>query len=317
MQIEKDIRDSFFSGIYKVMKEDQNSVILTADHGALYLTKISHDFSDRYINVGISEQNMVNVASGLALNGKSVYIYSINNFMILRALEQININLCAMNLNVNIVGTGAGFTYSTDGFTHHGLQDMAISMRLPNLQIYNSSDRINTYHMATEISIKPGPKYFRIEKGVLDDIYTTESELNDGFGVFNIDKNTKSVIISSGYMSHNSKKIAESLSSANHKIGFIDIFKVKPINFSLINKVIKNIKNIIVIEENFYSGSLGELIGLKLQNKLDTRFLHIAVAGNIDFYYGNRDQLLKRHNLDINSLNQKVGIFLGILKFPR
>ena len=91
MQIEKDIRDSFFSGIYKVMKEDQNSVILTADHGALYLTKISHDFSDRYINVGISEQNMVNVASGLALNGKSVYIYSINNFMILRALEQINI----------------------------------------------------------------------------------------------------------------------------------------------------------------------------------------------------------------------------------
>ena len=69
MQIETDIRDSFFSGIYKVMKEDNNSVILTADHGAFYLTKISQDFPDRYINVGISEQNMVNVASGLSLNG--------------------------------------------------------------------------------------------------------------------------------------------------------------------------------------------------------------------------------------------------------
>ena len=312
MQIEKDIRDSFFSGIYNVMKEDNNSVILTADHGAFYLTKISQDFPDRYINVGISEQNMVNVASGLALNGKSVYIYSINNFMILRALEQININLCAMNLNVNIVGTGAGFTYSTDGFTHHGLQDMAIAMRLPNMQIYNSSDRINTYHMATEISIKPGPKYFRIEKGVLDDIYNNEFELNDGFGVFNIDQNTKSVIISSGYMSHNSKKVAESLSSQDHKIGFIDIFRVKPIDFSLVNQLVKKIKNIIIVEENFYSGSLGELISSKLLNKEDTRFLHIAVEEDIDFYYGNRDQLLKRNNLDFDSLNQKVSLFLDI-----
>mgnify|MGYP001188072061 CR=1 FL=1 len=311
MQIEKDIRDSFFSGIYEVMKNDKNAVILTADHGAFYLTKISNDFSDRYINVGISEQNMVNVASGLALNGKSVYIYSINNFMILRALEQININLCAMNLNVNIVGTGAGFTYSTDGFTHHGLQDMAISMRLPNMQIYNSTDRINTYYMATQLSIKPGPKYFRIEKGTFDDIYTDESKLTDGFGVFNLDKNTQTVIISTGYLSHNSKKVAQDLSSKNNKIGFIDIFQIKPLNFSLINKGLKNIKNIIVIEENFYSGSLGELISSKL-NKNNSRFLHIAVDEKIDFYYGNRDQIHKRNKIDINSLKSKVSEFLII-----
>jgi len=106
-------------------------------------------------------------------------------------------------------------------------------------------------------------------------------------------------------MSQNSKKVAELLSSKDHKIGFIDIFRVKPIDFSLLNKLVNKIKNIILVEENFYSGSLGELISSKLLNKKGTRFLHIAVDEDIDFYYGNRDQLLKRNNLDFDSLNQK------------
>ena len=86
-----DLRDAFFSGVKEVMQNDINAVILTADHGAFLLSEIEKEFPERYFNVGISEQNMINIASGMAMKGKSVYAYSINNFLIFRALEQINI----------------------------------------------------------------------------------------------------------------------------------------------------------------------------------------------------------------------------------
>ena len=112
-----DMRDAFFDKLYEYIAKDKNVLILTADHGAFGLQKIEKDYPSQYYNVGISEQNMISVASGLALTGKKVYVYAINNFVTLRAIEQINIDICSMNLDVNIIGVGAGFTYGTDGPT--------------------------------------------------------------------------------------------------------------------------------------------------------------------------------------------------------
>ena len=143
-----DMRDAFFNSLYEIIEVDKDVIVLTADHGAFGLNKIKENFPRQYINIGIAEQNMVSVASGLALSGKVVYIYSIINFVTLRCLEQINIDIASMNLHVNIVGVGAGFTYSTDGPTHHGTQDVAIMSAIPNLSIYNCSDVVNTYRFA-------------------------------------------------------------------------------------------------------------------------------------------------------------------------
>ena len=119
-----DMRDAFFNGVYEVIRDNKDAIILTADHDAFGLSKIEKEFPKQFFNVGISEQNMISVAAGLAKSGKIVYVYSINNFITLRSLEQVNVDLCQMNLNVNLIGVGAGFTYSTDGPTHQGMQDM-------------------------------------------------------------------------------------------------------------------------------------------------------------------------------------------------
>ena len=99
------MRDAFFDELHHIIAKDKNTVILTADHGAFGLKKIEEAYPEQYINVGIAEQALISVAAGLAKCGKKVYVYAINNFVSLRVLEQINIDLCAMNLDVNIIGS--------------------------------------------------------------------------------------------------------------------------------------------------------------------------------------------------------------------
>mgnify|MGYP005993175331 FL=1 len=181
MQNLTDIRDAFFNQLYDYVSVDKNVMILTADQGNFGLKKIETDFPEQYINVGIAEQSLISIAAGLAKCGKKVYVYAINNFITLRVLEQINIDLCAMNLDVNIIGTGAGFTYSTDGPTHHGIQDLSAMINLPNIKIYNVTDDINTKKLAELSYTKVGPKYFRLEKGKLPRLYNSNDDINIGY----------------------------------------------------------------------------------------------------------------------------------------
>ena len=139
-----DMRDAFFDGVYEVAKGNSKVLFLTSDHTAFSLIKFQKDLPDQFLNTGISEQNMVSLSAGLALSGKIVYIYGIAPFVTFRCLEQINIDLCSMNLHVNIVSMGTGLTYCNDGPTHHGIQDQAIMSALPNLTIFNVSDHVNS-----------------------------------------------------------------------------------------------------------------------------------------------------------------------------
>ena len=308
-----DLRDAFFYGVKQIMQTDSNAVVLTADHGAFILGEIEKEFPDRYFNVGISEQNMINMASGMALKGKSVYTYSINNFLILRALEQININICAMNLNVNLIGTGAGFTYSTDGFTHHGIQDLGIAMSLPNLSIYNVTDAMNSYYLANTISALSGPKYFRIEKGKVPQIYTNNSDFSKGFEIFNHHPENDILLISTGFLSHSVKEIALELSKDSKQISYMDIFKVKPFDELTFLNSIDNINKIVMIEENFYLSSFGKyLTSILKRHKKKVDFLHIAIDEEVNFYYGSRDSVLTKHQLDNNSIMNRIKKYFNL-----
>ena len=138
---------------------------------------------------------MVGVASGLALSGKIVFGYGITPFVSLRVLEQITLDLAAMNANVNIVSVGAGFTYSTDGPSHQGLQDLSAILTVPQISIYNSSDPISTKAFAQIAANDSGPKYIRIEKGVLPNIDRLKHNNFDD-GVSTIKEGNDIVIVS-------------------------------------------------------------------------------------------------------------------------
>ncbi len=152
-----DLRDAYFKSLYDRVSQDKRVIVLTADHGALWLTKIQKDFPKQYLNVGIQEQNMVNVAHGLALCGKLPVCYTINAFF-MRAYEQIT-HVCKAKLPVTFVGVGAGYTYSTDGPTHHGVTDFGPMLQL--MRVWNCTDE----EISQQAAFEDGPIYVRIGRG--------------------------------------------------------------------------------------------------------------------------------------------------------
>ena len=304
-----DMRDAFFNNLYGFIEKDENIIILTADHGAFGLKKIEQDFPQQYLNVGIAEQALVGIAAGLAKCGKKVYIYAINNFVSLRTLEQVNIDICAMNLDVNIIGVGAGFTYSTDGPTHHGVQDMSMMANLPNLEVYNVTDDISTKKLAEISYNKSGPKYFRIEKGIFPRIYQPTTDLGDGCKIIS-DKNVGIGIISTGFMTQVASKLVEDLEDQGISVSHLDVLRVSPLPVDEIKRFTKN-KQIITIEENLSSGGLSERIfSLLKKNNHIGRVLELSVDDGFYFSFGDRELLHRKAGLDRETVLKKIKDFI-------
>ncbi len=152
----KSQRDSFFDALYEL--NDDRVWVISADCGAPALDRWRK--TDRFINVGIAEQNMVNIAIGLALSGKRPYCYAITPFLTGRAFDQIR-QACMMNLPITFVGIGAGYSYDDSGPTHHGIDDIGIMRVLPNmriLQVVTTSDA----ELLAEVYAKP--IYIRLDR---------------------------------------------------------------------------------------------------------------------------------------------------------
>jgi len=130
-----DLRDKFFGELYKIASKDKNVILLTADLGAHKLEDFKKNIPTQYINIGIAEQNLINVATGLTMGGKKVFCYAIASFIVQRCYEQIKVNLCDMCLPVLLIGMGAGKHYQRDGATHCITYDREIMGVLPNMQI--------------------------------------------------------------------------------------------------------------------------------------------------------------------------------------
>ena len=136
----KDMRDAFFDEIYLSSMDNKNIVVITNDMDIFSLRELKTQRPNQFINVGVAEQNMINIASGLASMGMKVIIYGIAPFVVYRCYEQIKFNICSMNLPVTIVGIGSGLSFAFDGPTHHAIQDVSVMSALPEMQILNPSD---------------------------------------------------------------------------------------------------------------------------------------------------------------------------------
>lgn len=252
-----DIRDAFFDELYEIARRDRNVIFMTADMGAQSLERFKRDLPDQYINVGIAEQNLVSVAAGLALSGKRVFIYAIIPFATLRCIEQIKVDLCVMKLPVTIIGSGPGFTYSSDGPTHHGLEDVSVMRSLPGMAIYSPSDHI-TAKFAAVVSYKAiGPAYVRLDKGVWPALHDADEDLSRGLGF--IRKGMKLLIIATGCMTHTALQVAETLRISGINTGVIDLFRLKPIPEELVHMA-KKYERIATIEEHTLSGGMGSAV---------------------------------------------------------
>jgi transketolase len=143
---------------------NRNLWLLCADLGFSVLEPFAQEYPDRYVNVGVAEQNMTGIAAGLALSGKTVFTYSIANFPVMRCLEQIRNDVCYHNLSVKIVAVGGGLAYGSAGYTHHGVEDLAVMSAMPNLTVAAPADPIEARSITEIFAATPGPGYLRLGK---------------------------------------------------------------------------------------------------------------------------------------------------------
>ena len=158
------MRNIFIKELIKESRNDKDIFLITADLGFRSFEVFKKEFPDRFINVGVSENNMIGLSAGMALKGKKVFAYSILPFLVYRCLEQIRNNICHNNLNVKLIGGGGGFSYAKQGISHNTSEDLSIMRSLPNISVFNPGSKIEAELVIKTLFNMTSPSFARLGK---------------------------------------------------------------------------------------------------------------------------------------------------------
>ena len=245
--------------LFELANDNKDVVLITGDLGFGLFEDFSEKFPSQFINIGIAEQNMIGVSTGLALEGKIVFVYSIGNFPTLRCLEQIRNDACYHNLNINIICMGAGFSYGALGMSHHATEDIAIMRSLPGTTVISPSTEDEAYFSTIELSKRNGVGYLRLDKSKVSKRKKSKNEFEIGKG--NILKDGSDyTIIACGGIVEEALLAADDLDKNNISCKVVSMHTIKPIDNALIQDCVKNSKGIVSLEEGNITGGLGSAI---------------------------------------------------------
>lgn len=253
------MRTSFVNQLLEEAGHNNKIFLLVGDLGYHVVEPFAEQFPDRFLNVGIAEQNMAGVAAGLAMTGYNVYIYSIGNFPTLRCLEQIRNDIAYHHANVKIVSVGAGYAYGALGATHQATEEIGAIRTIPNMVVATPGDPVEAKSIATLSANYDGPMYIRLGKAGEKIVHekTFNLHIGDIIPIKENDNNEVAVICCGSILDATNKQIEDK----NLKYNLYSIPFIKPINNSKLHNIIqKHPKGLIVLEEHQASCGVGSAI---------------------------------------------------------
>lgn len=298
-------RESFGKALVELGKENENVVVLTADlAGATKTSLFEKEFPDRFINVGIAEQNMIGISAGLATTGKIPFASTFAMFAAGRAYDQIRNSVAYPNLNVKICGTHAGVTVGEDGATHQMLEDLSLMRSIPNMTVLCTSDDVQTRWAIKEMAKIDVPVYIRLARVATPVIYDENQKFEIGKMV-QIGEGTDATVFATGVEVAEALKAKEELEKENINIRVIDVHTIKPIDKEMIIKCAKETKRLITIEDHSIIGGLGTAICEVLSEECPTKVTRMGMKDKFG-KSGKAEQLLKYFKLDSEAIIEKV-----------
>ena len=292
------------------MKKDKNLYLLTGDLGYPFFNELEKEFPKRFINCGLAEQNMISFAAGLALSGKKVFLYSIIPFAIMRDFEQIRNDLCYQNLDVKIIGDGAGLVYGSLGPTHHAICDVGIMRNLPNMKVLAPVDARETELLVEEAYKMRGPAYLRIERKKDPKIFPEGKKAEIGRGVI-LEEGDDVAIFGYGTILENALLVAENLRKKGISVRVVDMSSLKPLDEEIILETARKAKAIFILEEHNIIGGLGEAASFVLSsNRLNIPFKAFAIPDTFSHFVGDQKYLREKYKLDPENLEKEILKFL-------
>jgi len=301
-------RDAFIEEVTKKMEKDNSIFFLSADFGAAALDDLRKRFQNNFLHCGISEQAMLDIATGLALDKKKVFVYAMAPFISLRSIEQTKCGAGLMNLPICLISVGIGLGYADSGPTHYSTEDFACFRAIVGSSIYTPADITSTKLIAKEMLENTKFSYVRLDRDALPNISPeiTNSDYNKGFKVFGEANNKKIALISHGKMLH---KCLELYNKEPNRFFCVDIFRSKPFPKDLSKKV-SSCKGIVVVDEQSPSGNLASCVfeGFSNQNYFP-KIISKSLPEMYIFENGGREYLLDKFGLsstDITEAAKKI-----------
>ena len=245
--------------VTEIGQKDNRLWVLTPDIGGA-LSDFREKCADRFIDVGIAEQNVVGVAAGLALEGNIPIIMGMLPFMSMRSCEQVRTDVCYQNLPVRIIGTGGGLT-SGGGSTHNAMEDIAIMRSLVNMTVISIGDPNIIRDVLTTGMTYPGPMYIRLAQGKQDRVlYEPGSvKIEIGKGILARD-GTDVTLFAHGEMVLQALEAATALAAENISVRVVDMFTIKPLDEELIVRCANETGRIMVLEDHLMYGGLASAV---------------------------------------------------------
>lgn len=301
------MRDTFVRTLVELAKEDKNIELVTGDLGFGVLKPFWEQCPDQFTNAGIAEQNMTSMAAGMALEGKTVFTYSIGNFPTLRCLEQIRNDCAYHKANVKVVCIGGGFVYGSLGMSHQATEDLAILRALPDVVVMAPADLIEAEECTKALARYKGTAYLRLGRG-------GEKRIHERIDNFQIGKAVKIcdgeriAIFSTGAIYEEVTAAYEILKKRGYDPAVYTFPTVKPIDGEVIEEVSNNFDLIATVEEHNVIGGFGSAVAevvAEIRNK-KARLLRIGLQDEYSIRVGNQKYLRQQYGMDCIAIVDKV-----------
>ncbi len=301
-------RDGFGEGLLEVGRRDERVVALCADvTESTRIQPFAEEFPHRFIQIGIAEQNMASVASGMAAMGKIPFIASYAMFSPGRNWEQIRTTVAYNNVNVKIIGAHSGVSVGPDGATHQAIEDIAIMRVIPNMVVVAPAD-LHEARKATLAAAKyEGPVYIRLTRSNTPVVTSPESpfELGKAYRLYEPKINKKVGLVVTGVLLGNALLAAQKLESEGIGVTVLHLPTIKPLDVESLTALAKENEFIVTLEEHQRSGGMGSAVAEYLSETNPIRIVRMGIDNEFG-QSGEPDELWKHYGLDQEAIISTV-----------
>lgn len=301
------MRDTFVKTLAALAREDKKVELITGDLGFGVLKPFWEELPDQFTNAGIAEQNMTSIAAGMALEGKTVFTYSIGNFPTLRCLEQIRNDCAYHNANVKIVCVGGGFVYGSLGMSHQATEDLAIMRALPNVTVFAPGDLVEAEACTKAMAEHPGTCYLRLGRGGEKRIHEKMEDFRVGKAI-KVHNGKQVAVFSTGAIYEEVVTAYEHLTEQGVFPAIYTFPTIKPIDKKTIESVAASFDLIVTVEEHNIVGGFGSSVAevmAEMQVKR-ARLMRIGLNDQYSIQVGNQKYLRQQYGMDYRFIERAI-----------
>lgn len=307
------MRKTCLDMVYELAKRNPRVVFIGSDLGVGTLDQFREEMPERFFMEGVSEQNIIGMAAGLAMDGYIPYVNTIATFITRRCYEQVAVDLCMHDLPVRLIANGGGTVYAPLGPTHLAIEDIAIMRALPRMTVLAPCDADEMRRLVPQTADLQGPCYIRLAKGGDEVVSRDDAEAAIGKAI-TMRPGGRVLLIGTGVTTTRALHAADLLAAQGVECGLIHLHTVKPLDEAAVLAAAERADAVVTVEEHTTIGGLGSAVADLLLERMPGRtpaMLRLGIPDRFPDKYGSQDDLLEYYGLQPAQIAERVAAFVA------